>query len=240
MSRDPIGEFGGFNSYGYSSNNPLGVFDYLGLIDPRKAMAIIEKLLACQQQFPDTENWDAGIEYLLEKAYGGKWKNNLVKIADAMDKGLGIVNVVPKEYQNVKDVLDKLYPEGVPFDTKGLFDGDLSKIVSFLNGVQNAIKGVAVLASSDGNLTAAEAANLLSRVFSVSKSIGGSAPGIGPFMDYYNTAIKAAAKGIGMIEELFTDADAESITNRDCQCLTEGAAYKTGIIGEMLERIKQE
>jgi RHS repeat-associated protein len=239
LSRDPIKEFAGLNRYSYLANNPLGAFDYLGLIDPEKTVEVFNTLLACKASHPKAYNWDAAIEYLLKKAYGKKWKKKLVQCADAISKGLGTTTYIPAKYEDANDVLEKLYPEGVPFETKGLLDADLSKIVSGIGKVQSAIDAVALLTEGSEDLTGADAVNLLSRVFDFSKSLGGSAPGIGSFLTYYSAAIKAAAEGIKNIEDNLFNEEADIMMQFECPCITELSSGYHGVIKDLMKQLNK-
>jgi RHS repeat-associated protein len=133
MSRDPLGEFAEFNIHAFLANNPIGACDYLGLIDhPERFFEVLNKLKDCKASNPEAYNWDAAIEYLLKTAYGKKWKKELVRIADALNRELDLEIRDPSKYEKVRDARTKLYPEGVPFDTEGIMYVDLSKMAHSL------------------------------------------------------------------------------------------------------------
>jgi hypothetical protein len=99
---------------------------------------------------------------------------------------------------------------------------------------------LATEASED--ITSAQGVELLSRVFDVSKSLAGSAPGIGSFLDYYSKAIKIAARGVKKIEDTLFEREASILVLERCGCLAEEplALGYHGEIREVVKRLKME
>ena len=241
LSRDPLGEFAGLSRYAYLANNPLGSFDYLGLLDERKVLEVLKKMQDCKASHPDAYNWDAGIEYLLKKAYGKNWKENIAKISEGLKKGLGYAEYLPEKYQDTKDLLDKLYPEGVPFETKGLLDADLTQVLDAFGKVTLAIDAVnlAVDAHGSSSLTGGDAVDLLSKVFDFSTQIAGGTPGVGSLLSFYSEAIKAAATGIRKIEDGLFAQESAMFLEQNCDCIDGGhSEMYRGVDGVMRNILK--
>jgi hypothetical protein len=219
VNRDPIGEFGGLCLYGFLEHRVLGSYDYLGMIPPAKAVELITWLMDCKDSTQLGWEWDAAVEYVLKRAYGKKWKKKLVKLAGGANSSLGAVKYVPKKYEEATDIIEKLYPNGVPFDTKGLLDADLSKIVSGLGHVQNALDAAAIILEGSEEMTAAGAASMLSKIFDLSTSLTSGTPGVSAFINYYSEAIKAIAVGIKGIEDTGFEKQATYMMGGDCDCI---------------------
>ena len=97
ISRDPLGEQGGLNLYGYVGNNPISLLDPMGLLDQNWYPAGSEH--AYGDKFPSNESYQIGGHGLSDTIQGPNGKSwNAQDVADFLNSpGSGHVPGTPIE-----------------------------------------------------------------------------------------------------------------------------------------------
>lgn len=230
MNRDPIGVFGGINLHGFHHNSLLCFYDFLGLDSETESESnptlhptsfverLIKKFLECEQTHPDAFHWDKAIKFLLRKQFGIWWKKEIKSIAKNTITGLNIANFLPERYENLKNALETLYPDGVPFNHYGVLDADLSKIVSSIDSANKAAHLLDTLSYDD--ITPTEVGALLSSIIDLSEALSSTTPGVSPILEYYSDALNAALRKLEKIDGDLLYEDLKFMLNARCSCIT--------------------